>query len=300
MRKIGHLPNGSQARTFGDYLFLQNINNRVEEEDDGTWALWVLDDDHLTEAGQLLSEFLRDPGNPRFVSAPLKAKFERARQAKDEILSRNKQIDLRTHWHLRQMSMGRLTVFLIVISVGVALLSRLGSDQSILQPLFISKFQFVGPYVQYRSDLPEVMHGQVWRLITPIFIHFGFIHLLFNMLWLKDLGTMIERHQSSWTLGALVVGIAVISNLAQYFVSGPMFGGMSGVVYGLLGYVWIRGKYDPGSGLFLHKTIVIWMMVWFGLCLTGLIGHVANTAHGAGLAAGIAWGFLSSRRLFRR
>jgi GlpG protein len=300
MRKIAHLPNAAQARIFGDFLFIQKIQNTVESEDDGTWAVWVHDDDQLTEAGSWLTEFLQDPENPRFRGAPMQAKFQKAKARRDEIFSRNKQIDMRTQWHLNRASWGRLTLFLIIVSVGVALVSRLGSDTSLLQPLFISKYQLAGPYVQWRGDLPEVMSGQVWRLITPIFIHFGFIHLLFNMMWLKDLGTMIEQRQSTLVLGALVLVTAMISNLAQYFFSGPMFGGMSGVVYGLLGYIWIRGKFDPASGLYLHRTIVVWMIIWFVVCLTGVIGNVANAAHGAGLLVGMAWGFLSSRRIFRR
>lgn len=300
MRKIADLPNAAQARTFGDFLFVQKIQNTVEQEEGGTWAVWVHDDDQLTEAGGWLADFLKDPANPRFQAAPMAAKFQKVRQKREEIFSRNKRIDVRTQWHLSQMSWGRLTLFLIVVSVGVSLISQLGRDTSILQPLFISKYHLAGPYVQWRSDLPEVMNGQVWRLLTPIFIHFGFIHLLFNMMWLKDLGTMIERHQSSWILGILVTVTAVLSNLAQYFISGPMFGGMSGVVYGLLGYIWIRGRFDPGSGLYLHRTIVIWMMIWFVVCLTGVIGNVANAAHAAGLATGIAWGFISSLRIFRK
>jgi GlpG protein len=301
MRKIAHLPTAAQARTFGDFLFVQKIQNTVEAEEDGTWAVWVHDDDQLTEAGGWLAEFLQDSGNPRFQAAPMRAKFQKARQKREAIFSRNKQIDMRTKWRIKQVGLGRLTLFLIIVSAGVAIVSQLGRDTSILQPLFISKYQLSGPYVQWRGDLPEVMNGQVWRLITPIFIHFGFIHLLFNMMWLKDLGTMIERHQSSWILGALVGVTAILSNVAQYVFSGPMFGGMSGVVYGLLGYIWIRGKFDPGSGLFLHRSIVIWMMLWFAICLTGLIGNVANAAHAAGLVTGIAWGFASSRpKILRR
>ena len=77
---------------------------------------------------------------------------------------------------------------------------------------------------------------------------------------------------------------------------GPVFGGMSGVVYGLLGYVWIRGKFDPGSGLYLHSYTVTMMIIWFVACLTGVLGPIANTAHAAGLVMGMAWGYLSSLR----
>jgi GlpG protein len=140
-----------------------------------------------------------------------------------------------------------------------------------------------------------VVHGEVWRLVTPIFIHFSILHILFNMLWLRDLGSMIEGRQSSLHLLVLVIAIGIISNLAQFYSSHSfMFGGMSGVIYGLLGYIWMRGKFDPASGLFVHSSTVSMMIIWFFLCLFGVIPHVANAAHGAGLVLGIAWGYLAS------
>ena len=116
------------------------------------------------------------------------------------------------------------------------------------------------------------------------------------MLWLRDLGSMIEGRQSSWRLAILVLVIAACSNLAQFWFGGPVFGGMSGVVYGLLGYIWMRGKFDPGSGLYLHPSTVGMMIIWFFACFTPIVPHVANAAHAAGLVMGIAWGYLSSLR----
>jgi len=105
---------------------------------------------------------------------------------------------------------------------------------------------------------------------------------------------MVEERQSSVHLLLLTLVIAVCSNLAQYFVAGPVFGGMSGVVYGLLGYIWIRGKFDPASGLYLHSYNVMMMLIWFFACLFHLIPNVANTVHAVGLVIGMAWGYLSS------
>jgi GlpG protein len=131
--------------------------------------------------------------------------------------------------------------------------------------------------------------------VTPIFVHFGVLHILFNMLWLKDLGGMIENRQSPRTLAVLVAAIAVASNVGQFIASGPVFGGMSGVVYGLLGYAWLRGKYDPASGLYVHRQTVVMMVIWFFVCLTGIVGNIANTAHGVGFAVGLVWGLASAK-----
>jgi GlpG protein len=117
------------------------------------------------------------------------------------------------------------------------------------------------------------------------------------MLWLRDLGSMIEGRQSTGQLAVLVLTIAAGSNLAQFFYRGaPNFGGMSGVVYGLLGYIWLRGKFDPASGLFLHPSTVVMMLIWLVAGFTGVLGPIANFAHLAGLMMGVVWGYLSSLR----
>ena len=295
MRQIASFDKESQAKVFSDFLYVQKIQNSVRHEDEGGYGLWVHDDDEIETAQAYLKRFREEPNSPEFHSVTMQAKFQRAKAKRDELLSRNKTIDVRTQWHLKQMAGGKVTLGLILISVAISLVSRLGSDYTILQPFFITSFDNIGPYVAWTPGFQSILHGQVWRLITPIFIHFGFLHLLFNMMWLKDLGGIIENKQSGWYLLSQVLVIGALSNVGQYLVSGPSFGGMSGVVYGLLGYIWIRGKFDPGSGFYLHRTIVIWMIGWFLLCLTGLIGHVANTAHAVGLVTGMAWGFITAK-----
>src|SRR5207244_8552606 len=134
---------------------------------------------------------------------------------------------------------GPLTFVLIVISVAVFILSKFGHEHGRIMALFIT--DFAGETVD--RSLPEIRHGEIWRLVTPMFIHFSPLHILFNMLWLRDLGSMIEGRQSSLHLLLLVLVIAVCSNLAQCYLNykGPVFGGLSGVVYGLLVYICICG-----------------------------------------------------------
>lgn len=177
-----------------------------------------------------------------------------------------------------------VTLLLIAVSVVITLVSSFGANRQMLLPLYVS--EYIG------GGMREVFHGQLWRLFTPIFMHFGPIHLLFNMLWLFDLGGMLERVQGSSRLGLLVAITAVIANVAQYLWAGPDFGGMSGVIYGLLGYVWIQGRLNPRSGLVLHPYIVVMMLAWFVLCWSGVIGSVANMAHTIGLASGLALGWV--------
>ena len=179
-----------------------------------------------------------------------------------------------------------LTLTLIVICVIIALSSSFGRDMEAILPFLVSQ--------QPGSQMPEILSGELWRLITPIFIHFGVIHILFNSLWLYDLGTTIEQLKGAPHLGLLIGFTGVSSNLAEYFWSGPLFGGMSGVVYGLLGYVWILGRLNPRSPLHLHPQIAIMMMIWFVICWTGLVGGIANMAHTVGLLTGLLLGYLYS------
>lgn len=191
-----------------------------------------------------------------------------------------------------------LTILLIAICVAIALLSNLGKNQAVIANLLISEYRG-----QVFGFLPEVRAGQYWRLITPIFLHFGVVHILFNSLWLWELGSAIERTSQPWKLGALVLVIGLVSNLAQYLYGGPYFGGMSGVVYGLLGYIWAEGRFNPRPRLVLNPYVMAMMLAWFALCWTGVVGRVANMAHTMGLVTGLGWAWLAalrsrSRRIF--
>jgi GlpG protein len=75
---------------------------------------------------------------------------------------------------------------------------------------------------------------------------------------------------------------------------------MSGVVYALAGYIWIRGKYNRASGLFLSKQNVTGLLIWLVVCFTGIVGPVANAAHFVGLVTGMAWGGATAYLAMRR
>ena len=294
---IGHLADDKAARTLADYLYVQKIESHLEFDKAEGWAIWINDEDRIEEAARLLTEFRANPNAPKYRAEARSASELRAEAKKDEAKYRKKLSDRRQLFRpLSDYGFGPLTIGLIAISVIVAIYSKLGDDPQPIMRLFITDYMVSDRFLEWNSSLPEIMHGQVWRLVTPIFIHFSALHILFNMLWLRDLGSMIEGRQSSRMLAVLVLAIAACSNLVQFWYGGPVFGGMSGVVYGLLGYIWIRGRFDPGSGLYLHPSTVTMMLIWFFACFTPLIPHVANAAHAAGLVMGLAWGYLSSLR----
>jgi len=297
MRLIGHLPDEPAARAFAGYLYVQGIENQIEFHKEEGWAVWINDEDKIENAASLLEAFRRHPTDPQYRAAEKSAAKSREQREKGEATFRKKVRDRSQLFRpLAAYGFGPLTFVLIVISVLVAIYSKMGAAPQPIMSLFITDYTVTGNILRWNPTLPELRHGQIWRLFTPIFIHFGLLHILFNMLWLRDLGSMIEGRQSTWRLALLVLVIAACSNLAQFYYGGPDFGGMSGVVYGLLGYIWMRGKFDPGSGLYLHSYTIIMMIIWFFACFTSIIPNAANGCHAVGLVMGLAWGYLSSLR----
>ena len=288
---------------FGDYLYVQGIENQLDYEKAAGWGIWINDEDKIAQATKLLEEFRADPKNSKYGSEKEQAAKLRAKEEADQDAYRKR---LRNRRHLFRpltgYGFGPLTFVLIAISVVVFVLTGFGTEHTRLMSLFITDYTNDGMYISWNAGLHEIRQGQIWRLITPIFIHYNVPHILFNMWILRDVGSMIEARQSSLHLLILTLAIAAASNFGQYYFGhhfhqgGPNFGGMSGVDYGLMGYIWIRGKFDPGSGLFLHPSSVTMMIVWFFACLAGFVGNIANWAHGIGLLMGMAWGFLSGWR----
>lgn len=162
-------------------------------------------------------------------------------------------------------------------------------------------FELWGDSITFATADEAMANGQYWRLITPIFLHFGIFHVAFNSVWMWELGRRVEPLAGSLHMLMVVLLMALASNIAQYLWSGPsLFGGMSGVVYGLLGYVWMRNKVAPRPILALPSGLLVFMLVWLFAGMTGLIdllmsGSIANAAHGAGLVSGMLLGIWSGK-----
>lgn len=299
MRAIGHLNGESVARLFVDYLYVKGVDSEMEWDGGEQWEIWVHEEEQFALAKQLLGEFAANPGAPKFADVGLQAKKMRREAAEKEdryrkrVKTRAETVDA-----LRRPKIGKLTMGLITVCIGIFLLMMLNETMrvKILDHLSISTPYF-SPDNKDKGSLWEIRKGQIWRLVTPILMHGSLVHIFFNLWWMKDLGGVLERRMGWRSLLGLIVVIAVVSNLAQYFASGPAFLGMSGVVFGLLGFIWIKGKLDPNFGLELPRPIVFLMLLWLVLGYVGaldsfVVGKIANTSHLAGLFAGMACVFL--------
>lgn len=299
MRQIGIIDTETHARIFRAYLLTRGIHSDVEQSRDQTWAIWVHEETRLDEARDELERFRANPRDPLYTQAAESGKkIEKAKEEEARKFQQHNQ-DLRLRWHLNQSGGGILTIALILVSVATTVLMNMPGWADWIKSAFsVMGYRVVGDMVAYsREPLAEIKNGQIWRLITPIFLHFGIMHILFNMLWLKLLGGAVEMVQGTGKLALHVLVYGIAGNLVQFYMSGPLFGGMSGVNYGLFAFVWLVGKETNDPRYHIDNFNIGLMLFWFFACLFGLIPNVANGAHGAGLVLGALAAVVKLRRV---
>jgi len=298
MRSIGEIDNEDRAKRFGDYLLVSGILCDIEDEEDGTWSIWVHDDDQIEKAEAELQRFNQEPEDSRYKEAKTKAENIRLEEAKADELAAKRQIDVRTQVFGQETgATPYLTYFMIGLCVLAAFFTKVGTAPEANAQWTITEYVTDGSMIRWLPGLPEIKSGHLWRVITPIFLHFGFMHIIFNLYWLYYLGGGLEGRLGMFKFALFILFTAALSNIGQYIVEGsPSFGGMSGVNYALFGYIWIRGDRDPSFGIQLDRSTITLLLIWFAICFTGLVGNIANTAHTAGLVAGAAWGWLAAHQ----
>ena len=150
----------------------------------------------------------------------------------------------------------------------------------------------------------QIREGQVWRLFTPCLLHGNVLHLVFNMMWLISLGFGIEQRIRTLRYLTLVGIIGIVSNCAEYLMSGPFFLGYSGVICGMIGFVASRQRVAPWERYALHKTAYsVFLFFIFILVAISVISFImevylathfsmgfANTSHVTGLLTGLGIG----------
>lgn len=150
--------------------------------------------------------------------------------------------------------------------------------------------------------LLNISRGEFWRLFTPMFIHFGIIHIVFNLLWLNALGGQFEARLGTFRFGLFVLLSAVVAQVAQQLIpvsfqgssALTMAGGMSGVNFALGGFIWVKSRYEPQSGFYLSPIAMftLILVLFVGIFDGGKSLSMANWAHGAGFGFGLLCGYL--------
>nr|WP_067292823.1 rhomboid family intramembrane serine protease [Marinobacterium profundum] len=283
MIKLLEVPLTQDLRGFTECLWQQRVPHRVVEQA-AVQELWVSSG---VDAEQVLRlyQLWREGADLSVLKTARSGGGKRANLAA-----------LRQSW---------LSLLLIVASVLVSLLVGFGDNLDWMHRFTLVDFRVRGDSVFYAGLADTLGEGQLWRLFTPALMHFSLPHILFNLLWVWVAGRSIEYLHGRWALLGLVLFSALLSNLAQFWVSGPMFGGMSGVVFALLGYAWLWDKRAGRPAIGLPPALMGLMLLWLVLGFAGVleyvgVGAIANTAHLAGLVAGLLWALLRSMLAAKR
>ncbi len=298
LRQIGTLPRNLDSQIFGDHLLALGMKARFDEQPDG-WLVWIYNEDQLARARAELEAYVRQPDDPRFGEGARTAEEVRRNEAELEKEYRKNFREVTDLWTGLRLRRRPLTLTLVIVSVLVFILEQTSLGLRVQNALMITAVH-ADPQRGWIDDgLSRIFSGEVWRLVTPIFVHFGIMHILFNCWAITLEGTMVEVSRGTLRLAVLVLVSAVLSNLGQYIYmdrADPealhLFGGLSGVAYALFGYLWMKGQYEPEQGMILHPNTITTMLLWLVLCMTNLLGPIANAAHVVGLLVGVAFGAL--------
>jgi GlpG protein len=164
--------------------------------------------------------------------------------------------------------------------------------------VFFESMNFQAPLFE------KIKQGEIWRLITPCFLHASILHIFFNLIWLVVLGKQMEIRLKALKYVLFILISGVISNTAQYIMSGPNFIGISGVLCAMFAFVGMRQRYAPWEGYHLQSGTIAFLGLFIGamflIQLTSFFTEmywqinispgIANTAHLVGILVGILLG----------
>ena len=187
--------------------------------------------------------------------------------------------------------------YIIALAIFLTLFTNFGLN-NFLEPLL-----FIKTNLNSSFENTYLINNEWWRLITPTFLHFSMTHLVFNCLWIYILGSRIEKLDGLSVFLFIFILTGILSNAGQFFWTQQyLFGGLSGSVYGLLGYCFII-ELDGRHGRYgLPEALYLFMFIWLLVGFTGVLsffgfGNVANTAHLVGMIAGFIIGLITKYRL---
>ncbi len=280
MHRALELPGHINLSDLSRFLYARGIPHKVTEES-GKQVVWTRNEEESRLVGGIYEQWRS--GELQVPKAPARAGIDAGAWLKN------------IPW--RQMP---VTYLFIGACVLVALITQGGDDWNLNAFLSFIPFQVANGYIYFGTLEMGLEQGQYWRLISPIFLHFGLAHLAFNMLGLYIFGSKLEVRQGSLHLLGIIVFSAMVSNFTQYFWGDgeAIFGGFSGVVYGLMGYCMVREKVDRQWHFGLPPIYYGFMLGWLLIGYTDLFGaigfgNMANGAHTGGLVAGSLLGAIA-------
>ncbi|CAM3154364.1 rhomboid family intramembrane serine protease GlpG [Vibrio rarus] len=271
MIRLIQLNNPRIAQAFIDYMAAQKVTLSQMPEGEGQFVLWLHDDEQLSYVQQQLELFLKDPNHKKYQAASWDMAETRTQTFRYSTPSFLQMIKAKA---------GPMTLVVMLICMVIYALRVLGMQAQVFSLLHFPAM----------AD----QQWQVWRYFSHALLHFSVLHITFNLLWWWQLGGDIEQRLGRARLTKIFLFSALLSGCAQYWIEGENFGGLSGVVYALVGYIWIVSIRSPQLGLDIPRPVLGFMLVWLVLGFVQPFMAIANAAHLVGLIAGCLLGWLDS------
>ena len=276
MLEIGHLPNARAAQALIDYLKGQGVNCLLTPTEQGV-VISVTQEADYSIAKMEYEQFIQTPNDEKYLQASwdngsTNTKFDYGAPG----------LQLFTQF---VSGAGPLTLTIIAICSIIFLGFNIGFANTLFE------------HLSFFGAVPDSGFEQFWRIFSPSLIHFSAMHIIFNLLWWWYLGGKIENRLGLKPLLILLLVAGTLPNIMQYYLAGPNFGGLSGVVYAVVGYTWIMGVKRPESGIGLPPAYIGFMLLWLVFGFTDMFGlSIANGAHIGGLFVGITQGFIDAKK----
>ncbi len=191
----------------------------------------------------------------------------------------------------------------MLVSILFSSTSPMGKDMLGLLPSpSILSFEILG-----WARIGRIRTGEWWTLISAMFLHGGLIHILFNMLWVRDLAPVTEKLFSPHKMLIIYILSGIVGNLVAVYtplVANTLIGtqmnshpvvGASGAVFGLMGAIIAFGKKRGGFfGRELVRQLGMWaaILIFMGF----VIPRVSNAAHIGGFVSGFLIGLVLPTR----
>lgn len=203
------------------------------------------------------------------------------------------------------ISSNRATACIVILMIVVFFITSFGRYMDKAKILYFSDVDYVRSVkanrfievAQYKNNMDRINSGELWRLVTPSFLHKNLVHFLLLLAFLFQFGRTIEEISGRTYLLAMFFVSAIVSNFLEFKISNAHFGGMTGTVYCLYGFIWIRSLIDTKYAGKLNQIVHMFML---GLILSGFMNiFYINNRFGSigGLAIGLAWGIFSAKFL---
>ncbi len=273
---LGFCASARIAQAFIDYMASKQIEVKIGPAEAGQCSVWVVNPRDKTIAEMEFHAFLSEPTHTKYRAASWET---------GSLGNRNIHYFKFDTWGALREKTGPVTWVVLLLCITIY-----GGNGFGFSSLSYEWFHF--PETRAQSL-------EVWRWLSHALIHFSIVHICFNVIWWLQLGGMIEKRLGMLKLMQLFTLSSLLSGCAQWFFSGIYFGGLSGVVYGALGYIWMLGYYAPHRNLSLPRPVIGIMLIWLILGFAISDMNIANAAHVVGLLSGVALGYVDAMKAKR-